>query len=577
MPIWKNIVPEFWHHKERVAGKKGQQYIFRKEWIFLIQVICALTLAPLVLSTFFFYKSNKTETIRDLLWETAALAKGAAIDIEIFFDQYLSTLRVISSQYPVENLKKDDILKTVLKNLKKTNIRFSSLNIIDKNGYIISCCGSNDYFSEHQLIDLKEFNQEQDHFIGRLITKSGKIHFIVSLRLAQHNGNSFFLAGIIDSRSTDVFLKKLKLKDIVDIYILDKNKTLLTTSAYFGRPGSKIKLQHSSISPSSKVVANPNKTKKGGDFLFSGISKVGNTNMRLGILLSNHSFETFMASIRSNIVIMASLSVLFVSIAVLLLVTYVVQVLYRADKVRQVYLAKAARSSKMASIGQLAAGVAHEINNPLAIINEKAGLLQDLFTFLEEYKNDTRITSTVASIIDAVERAGIITHRLLGFARKTDSSVQAINVNETVQEVLGFVQKEAEYKSIHINVHIPQHLPEIITDRGKLQQILINLVNNAIAALDEDGTLTIRARNNFQNENIEIVVQDNGCGISREHQKKIFEPFFTTKTKIGGTGLGLALTYGLIRDLHGTLELESSAGVGTTFTITLPYKINGEE
>jgi signal transduction histidine kinase len=274
---------------------------------------------------------------------------------------------------------------------------------------------------------------------------------------------------------------------------------------------------------------------------------------------------------------MVFLSILFIAAAALLLVTYVVQVLYRADKVRQVYLTKAARNSKMASIGQLAAGVAHEINNPLAIINEKAGLLMDIFSFLEEYKDDTRLSSAVESIIRAVKRAGTITHRLLGFARETDISIQTLNVKETIHEVLGFVKKEAEYKSINIDLQIPDRFPDIISDRGKLQQILINLINNAIAALDEKGTLTILGKNNISNESIELYVQDNGCGISQDHQKKIFEPFFTTKAEIGGTGLGLALTYGLIRDIHGTLELESSPGVGTTFTITLPYKIKEME
>jgi signal transduction histidine kinase len=289
--------------------------------------------------------------------------------------------------------------------------------------------------------------------------------------------------------------------------------------------------------------------------------------------MSNNSFNKFMGRLRFHIAVMVFLSILFISAAALLLVTYVVQVLYRADKVRQVYLTKAARNSKMASIGQLAAGVAHEINNPLAIINEKAGLLMDLFSFLEEYKGDTRFSSAVQSIIRAVERAGTITHRLLGFARETDISIQTLNIKDTIYEVLGFVKKEAEYKSINIKVEIPDPFQDIISDRGKLQQILINLINNAIAALDEKGTLAITAKNNIKNKSIELYVKDNGCGISKDHQKKIFEPFFTTKAEIGGTGLGLALTYGLIRDMHGTLELESSPGIGTTFTITLPYKI----
>ncbi|NOX32956.1 MAG: hypothetical protein GXP56_04365 [Deltaproteobacteria bacterium] len=576
-PMPKSIMPEFWHHKERIAGGKGQQFIFRNKWFLLMQATCILTLVPLVISAFLFYQSNKTETITDLVLETYVLAKGAATDVEIFFDQYLSTLQVIFSQYEGENLKKRNVLKKILKKIEKTNIRFSSLNVIEKNGSIIARYGKDDYLSGHQIIDPVQITLGQDHFIDRVIAKNGETHFIVSLKILKGTEDVFSLAGIIDTRSINAFLKKLKLKNVVDIYILDKNGILLTSSAYFGKSGSKTSLTQSNISPSSRVIPNPGTTKKNNDFLFSGISQISNTDMRLGILMSNHSFKVFMARIRSHIFIMVSLSVLFVSIAVFMLVTYLVHVLYQADKVRQVYLTKAARSSKMASIGQLAAGVAHEINNPLAIINEQAGLLQDLFTFLEEYKKDTRIISAVDSIINAVERAGIITHRLLGFARETDSCVKAIDVNETIKEILGFVQKEAEYKSIHINVQVCPQLPEIITDQGKLQQIIINLVNNAIAALDEKGTLTIKVFNNIQNEGIDIIVQDNGCGISKEHQKKIFEPFFTTKAKIGGTGLGLALTYGLIRDLRGSLELESRAGAGATFTISLPYEINEEE
>lgn len=572
---WKKIIPEFWNHKELVVGKKGQQYIFRNKWFLLIQATCVLTLLPLAISTILFYKNNKTETITDLLLETAVLSKGAGVDVEIFFNQYLTTLRMINAQYSGDNLKKRDILKTILENIGKTNILFSSLNIIDQNGSVVSWCGNDFFFNEHKQIeiDLTRLNKGRDYFIGKIIGRSGKIYLFVSLRLV-HKGGDLFMMGIINKQSTDSFLNKLKFKDVMDIYIIDRNGTLLTTSTYFGKPGSKTILPQSSVYPSSEILTNSNEKKKGGEFLFLGVSKISNTNMLVGILLSNHSFEVFMSRIRVHIVTMISLSVLFVSITILLLVTYIIQTLYRADKVRQIYLTNAARNSKMASIGQLAAGVAHEINNPLAIINEKAGLLQDLFTFIKEYKDDDRLLSAVESIIGAVERAGTITHRLLGFARKTDSSVKAVDMNETVQEVLDFIKKEAEYKSINLNIQISHYLPQIITDRGKLQQILINLVNNAIAALPENGTLTVRVRNNIKNENIEIYVEDNGCGISQKNQKKIFEPFFTTKSEIGGTGLGLSLTYGLIRDLHGTLELESSVGIGTTFIISLPYEIN---
>ncbi len=574
--FWKKILPEFWYHKERIAGEKGQQYIFRKKWKFLIHATCILTLLPLAISTFFFYKNNENETLTDLLAETEVLTKGTAVDVKIFLDQYLTILRIIATQYKLDSLKNEVVLKSIFKNIEKSNIRFSTFYISDKNGRRI---GHNPEkpFLENDTIDLSLINLKQEYFLGRNIPKSGIPQIILGLRLDQDNKEPFFLVGAIDSRAVELFLKRLKFKDIVEIYLIDDNEVLLTPSEYLGIIGKKAIYPNLTDLSLSEVIRNPHKNQKGGDFLFSGISQIGTTDMRIGILFSNNSFEAFMSRIRAHIFIMASLSVLFVLITLLFLVTWVVQVLYRADKIRQSYLRKAARSSKMASIGQLAAGVAHEINNPLAIINEKAGLLQDFFTFLDEYKNDARIADAVGSIINAVHRAGTITHRLLGFARETDSSIQSINLNNTVYEVLGFIQKETEYKSIAVNVYVPDHMPEIKTDHGKLQQILLNLMINAVAALKQKGMIIISAKSNAQNRSIEIIIKDNGCGISKEHQKKIFEPFFSTKTKIGGTGLGLSLTYGLIRDLHGTLELESSVGVGTTFKITLPYEILEEE
>jgi len=578
MQALKNIVPEFWDHRERVAGKKGQQYIFRSKWYLLIKVTFVLTIVPLVLSTIYFYRTNRAEAITDLLAETRVLTAGVAADMHIFFDQYLSTLQIIKSQYSPAELKNRYILKKIFDSVRKTSTQFSGLAIIEKNSSVVCAYGNNPRSDYGRIILPETCNKEEKRHTGYITGSDGKPMIFVRLVLEHSDHNCLFIAGFIEPEAIAEFLHHFRVKEILDIYLLDHNNTLLTESSFLGGPGAKpvINMVNEDL-PLAFITTSPKTSDHKDNFLFSGISKIDNTQIKLGILMSNQSFKIFMSRIRSHIITMTFFSLLFVFIAVLWLVTNVVQVLYRADKVRQVYLTKAARNSKMASIGQLAAGVAHEINNPLAIINEKAGFLMDLFSFQEEYKADTRLTDAVDSIIRAVKRAGTITHRLLGFARKTDSCAEPINLEETVQEVIGFVRKEAEYKSININIHIPPSIPQIITDRGKLQQILINLVTNAIAALDEHGTLTIRARNNKDNESIELYVEDNGCGIPLENQKKVFEPFFTTKAKIGGTGLGLALTYGLIRDLHGTLELESQPDVGTTFTITLPYEINTKE
>jgi len=174
--------------------------------------------------------------------------------------------------------------------------------------------------------------------------------------------------------------------------------------------------------------------------------------------------------------------------------------------------------------------------------------------------------------LEAVERCGTITRQLLGFARKFSVKIKKVNLEEVISDVLVFHHKEAEYRNIKVHVNVAEDVPEIETDRGKLQQILVNLVNNAFQAVDTGCILEINATI-ASPEKVSIAISDNGCGMPEENLPQIFEPFFTTKDGDKGTGLGLAITYGLVKRLHGDIEVQSKENVGTTFTITLPTRI----
>ena len=225
--------------------------------------------------------------------------------------------------------------------------------------------------------------------------------------------------------------------------------------------------------------------------------------------------------------------------------------------------------NKMASIGRLSAGVAHELNNPLAVINENAGLIQDMIEFKDQYKNDGKLIKTVDSILYSVDRCKRITTRLLGFARQMDVKIQTVNLEKLIKDVLGFLEKEAEYRSIEIIVDVADNIPDFQSDQGKLQQIFLNIINNAFAVLPQKGKLQIKAQ--LKNEaNVLVSVIDNGSGIQPNDLEKIFDPFFSTKTQSGGTGLGLSITCGLIEELGGSIDVKSKVGKGTTFYITLP-------
>jgi signal transduction histidine kinase len=160
---------------------------------------------------------------------------------------------------------------------------------------------------------------------------------------------------------------------------------------------------------------------------------------------------------------------------------------------------------------------------------------------------------------------------LLRFARHLEVSIQTINLEEVVREVLGFIGKEAEYRDIAVSVQRQGEIPPFESDRGKLQQIFLNIINNALAAIGDGGRLDILLRR-VDERSVSVTFIDNGRGIPAEDLKRVFEPFFTTKAGQGGTGLGLSITYGLVQELGGSIQVESTVGKGTQFAITLPLK-----
>ena len=266
-----------------------------------------------------------------------------------------------------------------------------------------------------------------------------------------------------------------------------------------------------------------------------------------------------------------AVSITIVILWILGITTYLTKRLKETDRRRVKYLHMAEYSNKLASIGRLAAGVAHEINNPLAIINEKAGLVKDIFHFQKKYQEDAKLLNSMDAILNSVERCSRITRRLLSFARHMDVSVQQIKFDGLIEEVLSFLIKEAEYRSINIVVKIHENIPDIESDRGKLQQIFLNIINNALASMTTGGTVQIEAK--AKKDHIHINISDTGCGIAKENMEYIFEPFFSTKTEVGGTGLGLSITYSLVQELGGWIEVDSTVGKGTIFTIILPIKL----
>jgi|GEM_PF-762624 len=230
------------------------------------------------------------------------------------------------------------------------------------------------------------------------------------------------------------------------------------------------------------------------------------------------------------------------------------------------------QAHKMEALGRLAAGVAHEINNPLAVINEKAGLIKDILELsgnVEE--NKEKFITLLKGVFENVNRARTVTHRLLGFSRRLEVSYEVLNLNAVVKEVMEFLEKEILFRNIHLELKLRDDLPKIVSDKGQLQQVLLNIINNAVDAVDKGGVIEISTDTKDENT-VRVSVRDNGHGIPKEILGHIFEPFFTTKGKGNGTGLGLSISYGIVQKLGGTILVQSEVNRGTTFTIELPLK-----
>jgi len=231
------------------------------------------------------------------------------------------------------------------------------------------------------------------------------------------------------------------------------------------------------------------------------------------------------------------------------------------------------QSEKMSSIGVLAAGVAHEINNPLASVAGYAEALLRRFKVDTSLENDPRLedfSKYLQVIIRESYRCKGIIDSLLSFSRKSDGSIQGeLDINKILLELLELVRHKSNYERIEIQTNFEDDLPAISGDPSGLRQVFMNLLLNAHQAINDSGKIIITT-SCTDLSSVTVVISDNGCGISKENIDQIWDPFFSTKAVGSGLGLGLAITYNIIKRHGGDINVESSAGKGTTFTIRIP-------
>ncbi len=222
------------------------------------------------------------------------------------------------------------------------------------------------------------------------------------------------------------------------------------------------------------------------------------------------------------------------------------------------------QSEKMAGLGRLAAGVAHEINNPMSGIMLYANLIS------EDLGEDHPASEDLQTIIHEAERCKIIVADLLEFSHQTTYEMSPVELNDAIRKTLGVLQNQPLFHNIEINLKLDESLLRIMGNSIRLNQVFMNIIVNAAQAMDGKGSLTIYSRARANNDINEVSISDTGPGIQEEALEKIFEPFFTTKNTGEGTGLGLSVSYAIIKEHKGNIRVSKTSGSGTTFTLHFP-------
>jgi two-component system NtrC family sensor kinase len=541
---------------------------YRRLWSYSVLVTAFVSLTPLVIMTFVnIYQYKKTLTA-EMIHPIARLASNSRRFIEDFLAERRAALTYVANQELYEDLRDPGKLRQIFLNMNRSFGGFVDLGVIDSDGNQHSYLGryelegknykDQDWFDEVSIRGV----YVSDVFMGY----RNFPHFVVAVRKDNSEDGIFYiLRATIDTEVLTRYITSLDLRPSSDVFLINREGILQTPSRHTGRILDQSPIATPPVSSKTEVLEVTNKKGKPG---ILGYAYIQQSPFIFVVLEDPEQVMQSWLYLRSDILWLLGVSIVVILAVILWSSTYMVNRVKEADGKRDKALHNIEYTNKMASIGRMAAGVAHEINNPLAIIGENAGLLKDLISIKHEAPERDRLLRIAETVAKSVERCSVITHRLLGFAKRMDPLTERIALGPLLEEVLSFQGKEPDYRSITITLAIPEDLPTIESDRGQLQQVFLNILSNAIAAVEDGGRIDISSV--LEDENaVAVTISDNGPGIPEEHLKRIFEPFFSTKAEYG-TGLGLSITFGIVEKLGGRIDVQSEVGDGASFTVRLP-------
>lgn len=536
----------------------------------IIGLTLAVAIAPLILlGGAIYFQFSKAHEAR-IIDQIKILAGSQSLAAEVFLRERTTLLAMLAETHTYEQLSSQPVLAELftVMNLRSDMLGLLDLGIIDESGHHVAYVGP---------FNLKGLNYEKEPWFNEVMTRGKYIsdvymgfrrvpHFIIAVRgfSGQHG---WVLRATIDLDVFNRLVRTAQSGRMGDAFIINRNGIYQTVPRYQGNL-----LDRSDVLPIrfSQGTASVEKRMVDGVVHYFAGSWLRNKNWLLVIRQQADDETGGLVQARNTEIVIISMGIIAIVLATFFTAHRVVYHLQAANQEMDALNIQLMQSDKLAALGKMATGIAHEINNPLAVIGEKAGWMKDLLEE-EEFRrspNRQEYLNSVDKIEEHVERARKITHNMLGFARRMEPRLDDVDINQVVDQTLELMTSHALTHHIEIRKRYHPALPIIASDQSQLQQVVLNLINNAIDAIGADGCIEVATE--LSNQHIVIHINDDGPGIPKEKQHLIFDPFFTTKANGRGTGLGLSISYSIIQKLGGAIKVQSAAGQGTTFSIQLP-------
>ncbi|MBA3027576.1 MAG: two-component sensor histidine kinase [Desulfobacteraceae bacterium] len=561
---------------ERISdGDQNRQsygHLFRK--FTLLTVVCSV--GPLLLVGWGLNAYHTYFTKDRVMRQFQGQVENHRRFVEQFLKEQSSKLRLLTYTHSLDFLLVPGNLRVVYENMNREYQSITDLGVIDHTGRHLA------YVGPYDLLDRNyaeaEWFKEVLHkglYISDMFTGfREEPHFIIAISRSEGKGQWILRATV----NTDVFrtlVENVRIGETGEVYLVNSRGIYQTSPRFSGEIMEKSPIEIEDLKETVKVgIVNGVSSKGSSSKQIIGKSWLDEPRWLLVIKQDySEAFSEIHHSRRINLIFLyiSAISILVVS---LFITRYMVKIIRNRDEHAGQLNLQLLQASKLASIGELAAGVAHEINNPVAIISTERQLLVDQFkkTKVEDEIFRTQFIDSMDQIAAQTKRCKRITHNLLRFSRRTHSLVEMLDLNNFILEVVELMEREAKTSGVKFITELDALLPSIQSDISQLQQVFLNLITNAIDAHEGKsyGSIRIATKYDEGGGGVLITIADTGTGISKENMNRIFDPFFTTKAVGKGTGLGLSICFTIIQNLGGNITVRSEKGEGTEFAIFLP-------